>query len=202
MYERFLSAYFDEDFFIFEEDILCFAQYGASALEVGGSELTLSEGEVVYLPGGTAHRWRNPEDRTAVQLFLCYLPERLSVFEPARDALAAFAEVFPAAHPYDPAESHRKARLLTTIRSMRVEQRSKRGASAALLWAYLVELLVLLERTYSEHLMRGRLSSRDRALAASLAYLHEHAHEPITVRDLAEVAGVSYRTYTDRKSVV
>jgi len=196
VYERFLSAYFEEDFFVFQEDILCFAQYGASTLEVGEAELTLSEGEIVYLPGGTAHRWRNPEDRTAVQLFLCYLPERLSVFGPARDALTMFTGTFPVACPYDPAESHRKARLLTTIRSMRVEQRSRRGASPALLWAYLIELLVLLERTYSEHLLRGRLSSRDRAFAASLAYLHEHAHEPLTVRDLAEIAGVSYRTYT------
>lgn len=195
-FERFLSPGFTEPYGLFEHERLCYTRHGRSSLILPDRTIAISENQLIYIPSGAAHYWENQSDNSAMQLFVCFYPPALKPFKPAAQAIQQFQRIFPRLTSYDIADAHRKAGIFNSIRLMRYEQRRAQVSADAMIWAQLIELLVMLTRARQESIEHEALSSRERTFARSLKYLREQLHEPLQIKDLAEIAVLSYRRYT------
>jgi AraC-like DNA-binding protein len=84
------------------------------------------------------------------------------------------------------------------LKALFVEQTQQKEGSDSVVLARLIELLVFLARTYAEH---GGLSPSDAgaaAFAGSLQYLDENFYRPVKIEELADLANMSYRSYTEQ----
>ena len=79
-----------------------------------------------------------------------------------------------------------------------VEQMQSREGSDPVILSQLIELLVFAARTYAEHRELSPTDTGAAAFAGSLQYLDDNFYKPIKIEDLAALANMSYRTYTEQ----
>ena len=81
---------------------------------------------------------------------------------------------------------------------MLVEQLQRREGSQAALWCQLVQLLLFLMRINQEQQKLSAADPRTTALAGSIYFIDNNFFRPIKVDELATLANLSYRSYTEQ----
>jgi AraC family L-rhamnose operon regulatory protein RhaS len=177
---------------------LYFVREGRGFIEAESGRLPVRENQMVYVPARVAHR---PVDDPADPLILIILCFNESVFgdcSSAAEALRLFARGFPALTPFKVGDNYTRLEVRNRLRAIFVEQTQPREGTDSVILAQLIELLVFLARTYAE---RRELSPTDpgaAAFAGSLRYLDENFYRPIKIEELASLANMSYRSYTEQ----
>jgi AraC-like DNA-binding protein/mannose-6-phosphate isomerase-like protein (cupin superfamily) len=177
---------------------LYFVRGGRGLIETAGAEIPIRENKLVYVPAHTAHR---PVDDPGDPLTLIVLCFREGVFgdcTSAVESLRLFRRDFPALTPFKAADNYTRLEVRNRLKALFVEQTQQKEGGRSVVLAHLIELLVFLARTCVE---RRELSPADpgaAAFAGSIHYIDENFYRPIRVEELADLANMSYRSYTEQ----
>ncbi len=177
-------------------DKIAVVRSGLGMVESAACEFAISENHVIHLPAGVPHRFTDDPARPMTLMMVCFYPAAFEVVAAGRDAYAEFLTSFPAMEPFDPRDSHRNFGIANGLKLMLFEQSRRRAGSDAVIWCEALELLVMLARSRRE-LSGETAAPGGRAFNRSLAFLEENFIHAISVQNLADMAGLSYRRYTD-----
>lgn len=177
---------------------LYFVREGRGFIETDGGRLPVRENQLVYVPARVLQRpVDDPEDPLTV-IILCFYESVFGERTAAAEALRLFERSFPALTPFKAGDNYTRLEVRKRLRAIFVEQMRQREGGDAVILSQLIELLVFLSRTYAE---RRTLSPADpgaAAFAGSLQYLDENFYQPLKIEELADLANMSYRNYTEQ----
>ena len=178
-------------------DKVCVVRGGKGHIETPDKKIAISDDNVVYLPAGHTHRFVDNPDDPMILMMICFYPSVFDGLASGRSAFTEFVAAFPAFQAFDPRRTHRSIGIADALKLMLFEQSRGRTGYDAVIWCEALELLVMLTRSYREVENLVEVASGGRAFARSLAYLEDNFIHPVGVQDLADIAGLSYRRYTD-----
>jgi AraC-like DNA-binding protein len=153
---------------------------------------------MMFVPAGTAHRpVDDPEDPLTL-IILCFYESVFGDCTSAVEGLNLFRRDFPALAPFKVGDNYTRLEVRNRLKALFVEQTQQKEGSGPVILSQLIELLVFLARTCAE---RRELSPTDAgaaAFAGSLRYLEDNFYRPLKIEELADLANMSYRSYTEQ----
>jgi AraC-like DNA-binding protein len=177
---------------------LYFVRGGRGFIETRGGLLPVRENQLVYVPAGVAQRpVDDPRDPLTV-IILCFYESVFGEGTPAAEALRLFARCFPALEPFKVGDNYTRLEVRKRLRALFAEQLRPREGGDAVTLAHLIELLVFLARASAEQQSHSPADPGAAAFAGSLQYLDENFYLPLKIEELAALANMSYRTYTEQ----
>lgn len=183
------------DFFDSTADCLAFIRRGQAQVIVPRSEFVVKERQALLLPRGTKVA---VAARGGPLIVVSVKFERDALFaEP--EMAAFFAELLARwrlDRPVTLADAGQTADMMGTLRQMVREQGGEARESALDLRARFFALLASLSRRLDRTIEVEATDIRARRFRRSLRYLEEHIGSDLRIADLARIAGVSYRRYT------
>jgi AraC family L-rhamnose operon regulatory protein RhaS len=171
---------------------------GRGFIETAQERLPIRENQVVYVPSHIAHRpVDDPEDPLTL-VILCFYDAVFGDCNSAVEGLQLFRRAFPALTPFKVADNYTRLEVRNRLKTLFVEQTQQKEGSDSVILAQLIELLVFVARTYAEHRELSPTDPGAAAFAGSLQYLDEKFYRPIKIEELADLANMSYRSYTEQ----
>jgi AraC-like DNA-binding protein/mannose-6-phosphate isomerase-like protein (cupin superfamily) len=177
---------------------LCAIVQGNGFLETQTSVLPIGANQLLYLPPATAHRFRDEPGNPLTLVMVCFYDHTLSGNPATLEVLSLFRQNFPAISPFGLTNTYTRVRIKNSFRVMLIEQLQRREGSAAALWCQLIELLLFLTRINKEQLELSAADPRAMAFAGSIYFINSNFYRPIKVEELATLANLSYRRYTEQ----
>lgn len=171
---------------------------GRGFVETESGRLPVRENQLLYVPAHVAQRPVDDPEAPLTLIILCFYESVFGDGTSAAEGLLLFERHFPALTPFKVGDNYTRLEVRRRLRAIFVEQMRQREGGDAVILAQLIELLVFLARTYAEH---GALSPTDpgaAAFAGSLQYLDENFYRPVKIEELAGLANMSYRSYTEQ----
>jgi AraC-like DNA-binding protein len=176
---------------------LCLIVKGEGLLETDLGAIPIREHQLLFLPAGMPHRFEDAKGRPLTLVMCCFYEQALREVEFAGEVLDLFRKQFLAAVPYQLTDNYRRVKVMDGFRLMLVEQVHKRAGGEARVWCQLLELLVFLTRAWQERDGMRQGNERDHLIEGVLSYLENNFYRPIKIEELAELANMSYRRFTD-----
>jgi AraC-like DNA-binding protein len=171
---------------------------GRGYIETASGRLPVRENQLVYVPAHVAQRPLDDPDDPLTVIILCFYESVFGEGTSASEALRLFARSFPALTPFKVGDNYTRLEVRRRLRAIFVEQMRQREGRDAVILSHLIELLVFLSRTFSEHRALSPNDPGAAAFAGSLQYLEEHFDRPLKIEELADLANMSYRNYTEQ----
>ena len=176
---------------------LCLIVKGEGLLEADQGAVPIRENQLLFLPSGMQHRFEDTKGRPLTLVMSCFYEQALREVVFAGEVLDSFRKYFVAAVPYQLTDNYRRVRVMDCFRLMMVEQVQKRAGSEARVWCQLLELLVFLTRACEEREGMRQGNERDQVIEGVMSYLENNFYRPIKIEELAELANMSYRRFTE-----
>jgi len=171
---------------------------GRGFIETERERLPIRENQLVYVPANVAQRpVDDPEDPLTL-IILCFYENVFGDCSSAVEGLRLFTSTFPALTPFKVGDNYTRLEVRNRLRAVFVEQMQPREGSDSVILSQLIELLVFLSRTYAEHRSLSPNDPGAAAFAGSLQYLDENFYRPVKIEELADLANMSYRNYTEQ----
>jgi len=177
---------------------LCAIVQGNGLLETKTAVLPLSANQVLYIPPHTAHRFRDKRGDPLTLVMVCFYDRTFSGNPAALEVLSLFRQNFPDMCPVGLKNNYIRLRIKNSFKVMLVEQLQRKEGSAAALWCQLVELLLFLIRVNKEQQELSVGDPRTMAFAGSIYFINNNFYRRIKVEELASLANLSYRSYTEQ----
>jgi AraC-like DNA-binding protein len=177
---------------------LCAIVQGSGFLETGTATIPIGANQLLYLPAHEAHRFRDKVGDPLTLVMVCFYDRTFSSNAAAFEVFSLFQQHFPALLPFDFKNNYSRVRIKNSFRTMLVEQQQRKEGSAAALWCQLVQLLLFLVRINREQQKQFSADPRTIAFTGSIHFIDNNFHRPIKVEELAAMANLSYRRYTDQ----
>ena len=171
---------------------------GRGFIETLSGRLPVRENQLVYVPAHIAQRPVDDPDDPLTVIILCFYESVFGEGTSAAEALHLFARRFPALTPFKVGDNYTRLEVRRRLRTIFVEQMRQREGRDAVILSHLIELLVFLSRTYAEHSALSPTDPGAAAFAGSLQYLDENFYRPLKIEELADLANMSYRNYTEQ----
>lgn len=171
---------------------------GRGFIETERERLPVRENQLVYVPAHVAQRPVDDPDDPLTVVILCFYESVFGESTAAVEGFRLFDSNFPALTPFKVGDNYTRLEVRRRLRAIFVEQMRQREGSDAVILAQLIELLVFLTRTYAEHAVLSPNDPGAAAFAGSLRYLDESFDRPVKIEELAELANMSYRSYTEQ----
>ncbi len=176
---------------------LCAIIKGNGFLQTKNSVLPITANQLIYLPPHTAHRFQDRPSDPLTLMMVCFYDHTFVGNPAALEVFSLFRQHFPASSPMA-LSNYTRLRVRNSFREMLIEQVQRREGSAAALWCQLVELFLFLIRINKEQRQLSAADPRAMAFAGSIYYLNNNFYQPIKVEELATLANLSYRRYTEQ----
>jgi len=177
-------------------DKLAYVSSGAGHLDAGagaGESQPLSEGDVLIVPAGARHRFR---DRSRAPMTLHVVCVDWRRCRPGAGGATAWRMLRGLSmRPRNLPHAYQRAQTVRRVRGLVFEQTRRARHWALALPAQLEELLVAVLRALPGR-QGARQRGRDDPMRATLVWLERHFHEPVRIPSLASMAAMSYRSYT------
>ena len=171
---------------------------GRGFIETERERLPVRENQLVYVPPHVAQRPVDDPDHPLTLIILCFYESVFGGCASAAESLRLFRRSFPAVTPFKVADNYTRLEVRSRFKAIFMEQMRQKEGSHAVILSQLIELLVFLSRTYAEHATLSPADPGAAAFAGSLRYLDEHFDRPVRIGELAELANMSYRSYTEQ----
>lgn len=180
-----------------DHERICVIRRGQLACVTESGTLDLVGGEIVYLRAGTRHQWIAGEQDQVSLLTICFEPEFFRHIKPMTELFCDFDRLFGQSGEAEKLHRAEGAALRSILKSvMRAKRGQEKQAPAELIGLF----IELIGRLVS---VRGRVGSLHRqsqgleAFRMSVSYLNDHISERLTVKQLADMSGLSSRRYLD-----
>lgn len=177
---------------------LCAIVKGNGFLETKDSMLPIGANQLLYLPPRVAHRFQDERGDPLTLVMVCFYDRAFAGNAASLEVLSLFRQKFPALSPFVLTGNYSRLTVKDSFRMMLIEQLQKREGSSAALWCQLVELLVFLTRISKEQQKLPVADPQATAFAGSIYFINNNFYRPIKVEELATLANLSYRSYTDQ----
>ena len=171
---------------------------GRGFIEAEGGRVPVRENQLVYVPARVAQRPVDDPDDPLTIIVLCFYESVFGDCTSAVEGLRLFRRVFPALVPFKVGDNYTRLEVRNRLKALFVEQMQQKEGSRSVVLAHLIELLVFLARTYAEHRELSPTDPGAAAFAGSLQYLDDNFFRPVKIEDLADLANMSYRSYTEQ----
>jgi|SRR5215213_1477707 len=171
---------------------------GRGIIETERERLPIRENQLVYVPAHTAHRPVDDPDDPLTLIILCFYESVFGDCTSAAEGLRLFRRDFPALAPFKAGDNYTRVEVRKRLKALFVEQVQQRAGSDAVILSRLIELLVFLARTHEEQHGLAPSDPGAAAFAGSLQYLDDNFFLPIKIDELADLANMSYRSYTEQ----
>ncbi|QEG33182.1 HTH-type transcriptional activator Btr [Bythopirellula goksoeyrii] len=174
---------------------ICWIPVGRGSLEFGSSRLPLGKDELLLIPAEDEHRFVDNHTAPMTLVFAFFSANVVKENKALQILLPELKSRFDLPYPIVELHSYRRGAVRDIFKRMLLEQARGGPESEAILHAGLIDLLV--------HLLRGDLLdktasiSREQAIDGTLDYIEHFFHTTISVKDLAEMCGISSRRYSD-----
>ncbi|MBC7931994.1 MAG: helix-turn-helix transcriptional regulator [Rubrivivax sp.] len=178
---------------------LCAVTKGNGFLETQNSLLPLSANQIIYLPPGAPHRFQDRQGDPLTLVMVCFFDHVFSGHLAAAEVLSLFRQSFLPLNTFDLIDDFTRIKVKNSFRTMLIEQLQRKEGSRAAVWCQLAELLVFLSRLSREQSnMSSTGDPHAAAFAGSLYFLNNNFYRPIKIEELAALANLSYRRYTEQ----
>ncbi len=171
---------------------------GAGVLHLEEGEISLPERSLVFVPSGIRHRFSDHPERPMTLLMACF-DQQAGVGNAAIGAvLSKFLHCYSSRFFHGLMDRFRYSEVRSSMKAMIFEQSVRKEGYQALVLYELFRLLVFLTRLHSQLDTGERTRGlSERAFESSMAFLEANFHRGIGVQELADIAGLSYRRYTE-----
>jgi AraC-like DNA-binding protein len=176
---------------------LCAIIKGNGFLQTKNSVLPIRANQLLYLTPHTAHRFQDKRGDPLTLMMVCFYDHTFSGNAAAQEVFSLFRQSVPAISPFE-LSNYTRLRVRNIFRKMLIEQVQRREGNAAALWCQLVELFLFLIRINKEQRQLSAADPRAMAFAGSIYYLNNNFYQSIKIEDLATLANLSYRRYTEQ----
>jgi AraC family L-rhamnose operon regulatory protein RhaS len=177
---------------------LYFVREGRGFIETERERLAVRENHLVYVPARVAQRPVDAPEAPLTVIILCFYESVFGDGTAAAEGLRLFARSFPALMPFKVGDNYTRLEVRKRLRAIFAEQLRQKDGSDSVILSQLIELLVFLARTYAEHAALSPADPGAAAFAGSLQYLDDNFYRPVKIEELAELANMSYRSYTEQ----
>ena len=177
---------------------LCGVVGGRGHLEGGGGPRPVGPNQLVYLPAGVPHRLADDRDDPLTIFVVCFYESVFGDCTSAVEALSVFRRDFPAMTPFPLPDNYARLQMKSRIKAMFIEQLQRREGSRSMMLAQLIDLLVYVARAHAEHRELEAADADSEAFAGTLRFIEDNFFRPIKVEELAALANMSYRSYTEQ----
>ena len=177
---------------------LTFIVKGAGFLELESGRIHLRENHLLYIPALLPHRFVDDRSNPLTLVMSCFYDNIFTVNDFAGEALSSFQNAFKVVAPFNLSDNFSRVEVMDKFRRMLFEQIHRKPNARAAVWCELLALLVFLTRTYHETQQLQAESVSARAYNGSLRFLENNFYKPIKVEELAAMANMSYRRYTEQ----
>jgi len=171
---------------------------GRGFIETKGERLAIRENHILHVPARVAHRPVDDPDAPLTLIILCFYESVFGDCTSAVEGLRLFRRSFPALTPFKVGDNYTRLEVRNRLKALFVEQVQQKEGSRSVILSQLIELLVFLARTYEEHRGLSPTDAGAAAFAGSLQYLDENFYRSVKIEELAGLANMSYRTYTEQ----
>ncbi len=195
--EASLSTNMKTDFAIWDHDRICLVKRGQVILDFVEGTTKLCNRDIIYLPAGVRHRWATPVNHSAALFMICY-DKQFFTYPPAvYELFNNFSAQFPALRRFSPDSTIRATNIRFLLKKLIMEKRAKVPDQKIITLGLFITLATLLVRTQREIIEQKNMTSWEQAFNNSLKHLEENIQEKIAIPELAGIAGLSYRRYTE-----
>lgn len=153
------------------------------------------ENTFFYIPLGAKHAFSDNQKEPLVLQMICFSHQAFMENKYAEDAIQVFRSLWMKQPFISLGKSFVYQKITTILKEMSFEQTSQE-AGYELSMKYLVWQLVNFINRLKRH-QQPELNSKEQGFLDSLTYLHNYFYKSPSVKDLAQIAGMSYRGYTD-----
>ena len=171
---------------------------GRGFIETERERLPIRENQLVYIPAHVAQRPVDDPEAPLTLIILCFYESVFGDCNSALESMHLFRRSFPALTPFRVGDNYTRLEVRNRLKALFVEQVQQKEGSRSVILSHLIELLVFLARTYEEHRGLSPTDAGAAAFAGSLQYLDENFYRPIKIEELADLANMSYRSYTEQ----
>ncbi|MEM1060738.1 MAG: AraC family transcriptional regulator [Planctomycetota bacterium] len=171
-----------------------FVHSGSGRLVRAGEERPLLRGSVVRIAPGTPHFFADGP-KPMVLSMICFESSYFDDSDVAKAAWARLREILPADTAGQIPFERDQVRVADIFEPLIFEVGGRRELRDAAVLGHAVELLVLLCRGLTVS-AAGPSGPKGRRFAESVDWLDDHYTRNVSIHTLAEIAGVSYRSYT------
>ena len=171
---------------------------GRGFVETAEDKLPIRENQMIFVPEHVAHRPVDDPADPLTLIILCFYGSVFGDCTTAIESMRLFRQNFPPFTPFKIGDNYTRLEVRNRLKALFIEQVQQKEGSRSVMLAQLIELLVFVSRTYAEH---RELSASDPGAAAftgSLQYLDDNFYRPIKIEELADLANMSYRSYTEQ----
>lgn len=171
---------------------------GTGFLETEASMLPLGANQLLYIPAHVAHRFLDKRDDPLTLEMVCFYDRAFGGNAASLEVLSLFRQNFPTLFSFDLTDNYSRLKVKDSFRTMLIEELQRREGSPAALWCQLAELLIFLTRVSNEKRELSAADPCEMAFAGSLYFINNNFYRPIKVEELATIANLSYRRYTEQ----
>jgi AraC-like DNA-binding protein len=171
---------------------------GEGFVETESGRTPISENQIFYAPAHTSHRLVDDPSDPLTVVVVCFYEHVFGNCTAAVESLSLFRQNFPVLSPFKVADNYTRLQLRNRLKAIFVEQLQRREGSDAVILSQLIELLIFVMRVYAEQKKLSPTDPSAAAFAGSLHYLDDNFFRPIKVEELASLANMSYRSYTEQ----
>ncbi|VAV92984.1 hypothetical protein MNBD_ALPHA01-1924 [hydrothermal vent metagenome] len=195
--EASLSSHEKTDYAIWDHDRICLVKRGRITLDYVAGNTELSDRDIIYLPAGVKHRWITPASHSAALFMICYDKGFFTAPPAVHELFSGFGRSFPALEKFSPDSTIRAGNIRYLFNKLMMEKRSKAPDMKVITLGLFITLATRLLRTRREIIEQKNMTSWEQSFNNSLKYLEENIQEKIGIAELARIAGLSYRRYTE-----
>ena len=177
---------------------LCAIAKGNGFVETETAMVPISANQLIYLPAHVPHRFLDKRGDPLTLVMVCFYDRAFTGNAAALEVLALFRQHFPALSASDLSDNYSRLKVKNSFRAMLIEHMQRREGGDAALWCQLAELLIFLTRVRNEQRKMPAADPRAMAFAGSLYFINKNFYRPIKVEELAVLANLSYRRYTEQ----
>ena len=170
---------------------------GAGFLETDCAKVPLHVNQLVYIPAALPHRFVDDRANPLTLVMSCFYDNIFTDSEFSNEAFGAFRQTFQPAAPFHLGDNSARLEVMNKYRRMMFEQIQRKPNACAVIWCELLELLVFLDRTFHES-QKIHANHHSKHFAGSLRYLEDNFYKPVKVEELAAMANMSYRRFTEQ----
>jgi AraC-like DNA-binding protein len=171
---------------------------GRGFIETEDEKLPIRENQILHVPAHVAHRPVDDPDAPLTLIILCFYENVFGDCNSALESMRLFGRSFPALTPFKVGDNYTRLEVRNRLKALFVEQVQQKEGSRSVILSQLIELLVFLARTFEEHRGLSPTDAGAAAFAGSLQYLDDNFYRPVRIEELADLANMSYRTYTEQ----
>lgn len=196
LFESFHASHFSMEFTSYPFHKICLILDGKGFLDTREKSIALKGKDILFLSSGTEHRFRDLKGYPISLIMICFFEElfRKSICE--QEIYDQFFISCPTYKKLNFRESFRYTTFLKGMRNMIFEQTHQAKGYQILIRSKFLELIILMMRTIQEKNLSHEKKQPLQNLLSTIRYLDEFFLEPIKIDDLARMAHMSYRSYT------